>query len=55
MSAAFLRYLLDQTRGDQRVALAAYYQGLGSVRRIGLYGETQQYVKSVMAIERNWF
>ncbi len=55
MSAAFLRYLLDQTNGDHKLALASYYQGLGSVRRIGLYDDTQQYVQSVLAVQARWF
>ncbi len=55
MSAAFLKYLLRETNGDQRLALAAYYQGLGSVRRIGLYGETHQYVRNVLAVQNRWF
>ena len=44
-----LRVLLDETRGT-RSAVAAYYQGLGAVRRHGIYPATRQYVDSVLAI-----
>jgi N-acetylmuramoyl-L-alanine amidase len=42
--------LLRQT-GDPATAVAAYYQGLGSVRRIGMLPETRQYVANVMALQ----
>jgi hypothetical protein len=32
------------------MAVAAYYQGLGSVRQNGLLPETEQYVNNVMAL-----
>jgi soluble lytic murein transglycosylase-like protein len=44
-----LRVLLDETRSTRR-AVAAYYQGLGAVRRHGLYPSTRQYVASVLAL-----
>lgn len=50
MSARFLRYLLDQTRGRADSALAAYYQGLRSVRERGVLAETRQYVATVLAV-----
>ena len=46
----YLRQLLDDTGGDERAAVAAYYQGLGSVQQNGLLPETQQYVDNVMAL-----
>ena len=49
MSARFLRYLLDQTGGDQSLALAAYYQGLRAVRERGVYSSTRSYVAGVLA------
>jgi len=49
MSAAFLRYLLDETDDDPRLALAAYYQGLGAVRSRGVYPRTRPYVAQVLA------
>ena len=32
------------------MAAAAYYQGLGSVRRIGMLPETRRYVANVLAL-----
>jgi soluble lytic murein transglycosylase-like protein len=46
----YLGYLLRSTGGDAATAVAGYYQGLGSVRRIGMLPETQQYVASVLAL-----
>lgn len=45
-----LRTLLARTGGDPAMAAAAYYQGLGSVQRIGLLPSTRQYVRDVMAL-----
>jgi LysM repeat protein len=46
----YLRQLLRDTGGDERAAIAAYYQGLGSVQQNGMLPETQQYVDNVMAL-----
>ena len=46
----YLNQLLRDTGGDERMAVAAYYQGLGSVREHGLFDETEQYVNNVMAL-----
>ncbi len=46
----YLARLLQDTGGDERLATAGYYQGLASVRKIGLLPETQQYVDNVMAL-----
>jgi len=46
----YLGHLLQETGGDYAQAAAAYYQGLDSVRRIGMLPETQQYVANVMAL-----
>lgn len=54
MSAAFLRYLLDETNDDSVMALAAYYQGLGAVRRQGIYAQTRPYVARVMRARRHF-
>jgi N-acetylmuramoyl-L-alanine amidase len=45
----YLKQLLADTGGDERQAVASYYQGLGSVQSRGLLPETEQYVESVMA------
>lgn len=49
LSARLLRHLLDQTAGRPDLAVAAYYQGLASVRRIGPLAETTRYVKGILA------
>jgi soluble lytic murein transglycosylase-like protein len=46
----YLGNLLKQTGGDPAMAAAAYYQGLGSVRRIGMLPETRRYVANVLAL-----
>jgi soluble lytic murein transglycosylase-like protein len=46
----YLRQLLRDTGGNERMAVAAYYQGLGSVQSQGLLPETQRYVDNVMAL-----
>jgi LysM repeat protein len=46
----YLAQLLRETGGDARMAAAAYYQGLSSVRRVGMLPETQRYVDNVMAL-----
>lgn len=46
----YLGSLLRDTGGDQALAAAGYYQGLGSVRQIGMLPETQRYVANVMAL-----
>ena len=46
----YLGSLLRETGGDPTLAAAAYYQGLSSVRRIGMLPETQRYVANVLAL-----
>jgi N-acetylmuramoyl-L-alanine amidase len=46
----YLDQLLRDTGGDESAAVAAYYQGLGSVQSNGMLPETQQYVNNVMAL-----
>ena len=48
MSAAFLRDLLQQTGGNARLALASYYQGASSVRLVGMFTSTVQYVNGII-------
>jgi hypothetical protein len=45
-----LAHLLRATGGDPAEALAAYYQGLESVRARGVLPDTQHYVDNVMAL-----
>ena len=51
---ALLAVLLRETKGDERLAAAGYYQGLASVRSRGMYRDTKQYVANVLAL-RNRF
>jgi N-acetylmuramoyl-L-alanine amidase len=46
----YLDTLLQDFGGDEATAVASYYQGASSVRRIGLLPETQRYVANVMAL-----
>ena len=52
--AMYLNYL-QRAAGDERKALASYYQGLDSVQRDGLLPETELYVDSVQAHQANRF
>jgi LysM repeat protein len=47
-----LRILTTAAPTDQ--AVAGYYQGLTSVRRNGMYPDTRQYVRSVLALRQRW-
>jgi LysM repeat protein len=49
LSARFLRYLLD-TMPDTRTALAAYYQGPGSVTREGITATGRAYAAKILAV-----
>jgi LysM repeat protein len=49
-----LRSLLNSTGGDPAMAAAGYYQGLSSVQQHGMYSDTQQYVRSVSALEQHF-
>ncbi len=46
----YLGRLLRETGGDPALAAAGYYQGLASVRRIGMLPETRRYVANVLAL-----
>jgi N-acetylmuramoyl-L-alanine amidase len=46
----YLGQLLRETNGDPALAAAGYYQGLGSVRAIGMLPETRRYVDNVLAL-----
>ena len=50
MSARFLRYLVDAHGGDLRPALAAYYQGPGSVARDGISPVGVVYARMILAV-----
>jgi len=46
----YLARLLRDTGGDVRLAAAAYYQGLWSVRNRGMFDDTRRYVDNVLAL-----
>jgi soluble lytic murein transglycosylase-like protein len=46
----YLRWQLDEFGGDVRLALAGWYQGARAVRERGLYGETREFVRIVLAL-----
>lgn len=46
----FLSQLLKESGGDPAMAAAGYYQGMASVRRIGMLPTTRQYVANVLAL-----
>jgi LysM repeat protein len=49
-----LHSLLSETGGDPGLAAAAYYQGLSSVLHNGEEPETERYVASVLALQRQF-
>jgi soluble lytic murein transglycosylase-like protein len=52
--ALYLNRLLRETGGDPALAAAGYYQGLASVRRIGMLPETRRYVANVLALRQRF-
>jgi hypothetical protein len=46
----YLRWQLDEFGGNVRLALAGWYQGARAVRERGLYGETREFVRIVLAL-----
>jgi soluble lytic murein transglycosylase-like protein len=48
----FLRHLLRRFDGDESLALAAWYQGEGAVRRDGVYDVTKPFVANVLALKQ---
>lgn len=47
----YLRQLLHEFNGDERLAVGAWYQGAKAVRERGLYGETKAFVANVLALK----
>jgi soluble lytic murein transglycosylase-like protein len=54
MSARLLRFLLDRTDDETSLALAAYFQGIGDVRRNGVDAGGRRYANTVLE-RRAWF
>ena len=55
MSARYLRWLLDRTGGNVRLALAGYYQGLHAVQTRGVLAESERYVANILAFRDRHF
>ena len=51
VGVVFLRHLLREFAGDERLALAAYYQGAKAVRQHGLFAETRTYVEAIRSLK----
>jgi peptidoglycan hydrolase-like protein with peptidoglycan-binding domain len=51
VGVAYLSHLLREFQGDERLALAAYYQGPASVRQRGLLRESKAFVADVLALK----
>jgi soluble lytic murein transglycosylase-like protein len=49
---AYLSHLLHDFHGDERLALAGWYQGERAVRKHGVYKVSKTFVKDVRALER---
>jgi lysozyme family protein len=54
VGVAYLDHLLEQFKGDTRLALGAYYQGPAAVRKHGLFGETKRFVANVLALRKRF-
>lgn len=51
-AGVMLLKVLDRNTTRRRAAVAAYYQGLGAVRKHGLFEETRTYTRNVLALHR---
>jgi N-acetylmuramoyl-L-alanine amidase len=51
VGVVFLRHLLKEFGGDERLALGAYYQGALAVRKHGLFPETRTYVEAIRSLK----
>ena len=49
---AYLNHLLDAFGGNERLALAGWYQGERSVRKTGLYKVSKVFVADVLALKQ---
>jgi peptidoglycan hydrolase-like protein with peptidoglycan-binding domain len=46
----YLKHLLSDFDGDDRLALAGWYEGEAAVRNVGIYDETRPFVADVLAL-----
>jgi len=49
----YLRHLLRRFNGNERLALAGWYQGERAVRKHGVYKESKWFAKVVLALRRH--
>lgn len=54
LGARFFAYLLSLTGGDEQLAIAGYFQGLRSVRTVGITPKTSHYLANVMALRKRF-
>lgn len=54
VGVAFMRQLLREFNGDMGLALAAWYQGPASVRRVGPFQVTRLFVADVLALRQRF-
>ena len=52
VGVAYLKHLLTAFGGDERLALAGWYQGERAVRKFGLYTVTKPFVDDVLALKQ---
>lgn len=52
VGVAYLRALLRIFHGNERLSVAAYYQGPGAVQAYGIFPGSQGYVRNVLALRR---
>jgi len=52
IGVAYLHHLLGEFSGNERLALAAWYQGARAVRKRGLFNETKTFVADVLALKQ---
>ena len=52
MGVAYLRGLLRIFHGNERLSVAAYYQGPGAVQAHGIFRGSQFYVRNVLWLSR---
>ena len=50
VGVAYLRHLLDDFGGNERLALAGWYQGERAVRTRGVYRQTRRFVRDVLSL-----
>jgi LysM repeat protein len=53
VGVAYIHHLLGDFRGNTRKALAGWYEGEAAVRAHGMYKDTRQFVKTVIALSRS--